>query len=74
MEYGRFMRSHKTKYVRLCVVLYTVDDQEIFISPGLLYVKTRWALEATIQIPVHQKLDDRMERDYVFGIGFKVRF
>lgn len=52
----------------------TNNDQEIFISPGVTFVKTRWALEATVQIPVHQRLDNRMERDYVFGVGFKVRF
>ncbi|MBC8203524.1 MAG: hypothetical protein H8E91_06815, partial [Planctomycetes bacterium] len=52
----------------------TNNDQEIFLSPGLQYVKAYWALEATIQIPIHQRLDNRMERDYVFGIGFKFRF
>ncbi|MBC8522486.1 hypothetical protein H8D29_01015, partial [PVC group bacterium] len=52
----------------------TNSDQEIFISPGLQYVKKYWALEATLQIPIHQRLDNRMERDFVFGIGFKFRF
>jgi hypothetical protein len=52
----------------------TNSDQEIFLSPGISYRKTHWALEATIQIPIHQKLDNRMERYYVFGVGFKVRF
>ena len=52
----------------------TNSDQEIFLSPGISYRKTHWAIEATVQIPIYQKLDNRMERDYVFGIGFKVRF
>ena len=52
----------------------TNNDQEIFISPGISYRKTQWAIEATVQIPVHQKIDHRMERDYVFGVGFKIRF
>ena len=31
-------------------------------------------LKRPFKFPIHQRLDNRMERDYVFGIGFRFRF
>ena len=52
----------------------TNSDHELFASPGLQYVTTRWILEATVQIPIWQDLNHRAERDFIFGIGFRVQF
>lgn len=52
----------------------TNDDQELFVSPGIQYVTTRWIIEATVQIPVWQALSHRPERDFVVGVGFRVQF
>ena len=52
----------------------TNDDQELFVSPGIQYVTTRWIVEATVQIPIWQDLDHRAERDFIVGVGFRVQF
>jgi hypothetical protein len=52
----------------------TNDDHEIFLSPGLQYVTTRWIAEATIQLPLWQDLNHRLERDFVIGLGVRVQF
>lgn len=52
----------------------TNDDQELFVSPGIQYVTTRWIVEATVQIPIWQDLDHRAERDFIIGVGFRVQF
>jgi len=52
----------------------TNGDHELFLSPGIQYVTTRWIIEATVQIPVWQDLSDRAERDFVVGIGLRVQF
>ena len=52
----------------------TNGDHEIFLSPGLQYVTQKWILEATIQIPVVQSLDERARRDFVIGFGIRVQF
>ena len=52
----------------------TNGDHELFVSPGVQYVTTRWILEATVQIPVWQDLKHRAERDFIVGIGFRVQF
>lgn len=52
----------------------TNSDQELFLSPGIQYVTTRWIVEATVQLPVWQDLSFRAERDFVVGVGFRVQF
>jgi len=52
----------------------TNNDQELFISPGVQFVATRWIIEATVQIPLWQDLHHRAERDFIVGIGFRVQF
>ena len=52
----------------------TNNDNELFVSPGIQYVMTRWIIEATVQIPVWQDLNHRVERDFIVGIGFRVQF
>ncbi len=52
----------------------TNGDQELFFSPGIQYVTTRWILEATLQIPVWQDLENRAERDFIVGFGFRIQF
>ncbi|MCH8823135.1 MAG: transporter [Planctomycetes bacterium] len=52
----------------------TNSDNELFISPGLQYVTTRWIIEATVQLPILQDLNHRAERDFIVGIGFRVQF
>ncbi len=52
----------------------TNDDQEIFVSPGIEYVTTRWIVEATVQIPIWQELDNRPEKDFIIGLIFRMYF
>ncbi len=52
----------------------TNGDREIFLSPGIQFISTRWILEATVQIPVWQDLDHRANRDFIIGVGFRVQF
>jgi len=52
----------------------TNDDNEIFLSPGIQYVTQRWILEATVQLPIWQSLNNRPQRDYNIGIGFRFQF
>ena len=52
----------------------TNGDNEIFISPGIQYVTGKWALEATVQLPVLQDLDERPERDFIVGLSFRLHF
>jgi hypothetical protein len=52
----------------------TNDDNELFLSPGLQYVTQRWIIEATVQIPIWQSLNNRAERDYIIGVGVRFQF
>ncbi|MCH8825121.1 MAG: hypothetical protein IH984_16625 [Planctomycetes bacterium] len=52
----------------------TNGDNEIFISPGIQYVTKDWALEATVQLPIWQDLDHRMEKDFVVGLSLRLSF
>lgn len=53
---------------------WTSGENELFISPGLQYVTRRWIVEATVQAPVWQDLDDRLETDFVVGVGVRLQF
>ncbi len=52
----------------------TNGDLELFLSPGLVYNTQTFTIEATVQIPVVQNLDRRLEKDFVVGLGVKFRF
>lgn len=52
----------------------TNGDNEIFVSPGVQYVTTRWILEATVQLPAWRDLDHRAETDFIVGVGVRVQF
>lgn len=52
----------------------TNGDSEILLSPGIQYVTKDWALEATVQLPVWQELNERMEKDFVIGLGWRMQF
>ena len=52
----------------------TNGDQELFLSPGIQYVTRKWALEATVQLPIWQDLDARMERDFIIGLSLRLHF
>lgn len=49
-------------------------DDEVFVAPGVQYVTGRWALEASVQIPVLQELDHRPEKDFILGLSLRLRF
>lgn len=49
----------------------TNGDNEIRLSPGLMYEDRSFAVELTVQLPLIEDLDHRAELD--FGIGFGVR-
>ncbi len=52
----------------------TNGDHELFISPGIQYATTQWVIEATVQIPIQQQLDHRVERDFIIGVGVRIQF
>jgi len=52
----------------------TSGDLEIFLAPGILYEAQRFALEASIQIPVVQRLDNRPKAAWALTIGVRLLF
>lgn len=52
----------------------TNGDNELFISPGLQFITGNWAIEASIQLPVWQELDQRPEKDFIIGLIFRMYF
>ena len=60
--------------VELNGIAETNGDQELFFSPGIQYVTQRWALEATVQLPIWQDINHRAETDYIIGVGFRWQF
>ena len=52
----------------------TNGDHELFLSPGLMYEATTWALELSLQWPVVQELDHRPESEYAFIAGVRFSF
>ncbi len=49
----------------------TNGDNELLLSPGLMYEATRWALELSLQVPVWRDLDNRPETEYVLVAGLR---
>lgn len=52
----------------------TNGDLEVMLSPGILYEARRWAAEASIQLPIHQNVDERLEHEWVFTLGVRFLF
>ena len=52
----------------------TNGDNELFLSPGVQYVTTRWIAEATIQLPIWQELDHRPKADFILGFSVRMVF
>ena len=53
---------------------YVADgSHEVFLSPGLQFITTRWIAEVSLQLPVVQNLDGP-ETDYRFVIGFRFQW
>ncbi len=53
---------------------WTDGDAELLLSPGLQYATRRWILEATVQVPLWQEMEFRVERDIALGLGVRVQF
>ena len=49
-------------------------DDEIFVSPGLMYESRTFTVDATIMIPVHQNLEHRAETEFIVGLGARISF
>ncbi len=49
-------------------------DHELMIAPGVQYVMPRWTVEATVQVPVFQDVDERLEREIGVGLIFRFHF
>lgn len=52
----------------------TSGDNELFLSPGVLYEARRWAAEVVVQLPVHQDLDERPEAAVALVAGVRFLF
>lgn len=68
--------SHGAWYAMIeCNGLYeTNGDNEIMISPGIMYEGRRWVLEAGVQLPAWQEVSHRPERDFVVIVGLRLFF
>jgi hypothetical protein len=52
----------------------TNSDDELLIAPGVLFEASHFALEASIQLPLWQDLEDRPETDFTVTIGARFLF
>jgi hypothetical protein len=52
----------------------TNGDNELFLSPGVMYEARTFTIDATVQIPIWQDLDDRPETEITFGVGVRLPF
>ncbi len=73
-EYGAETTAAWYAVMELNSVLETNGDFEVFLSPGVLYEATTFALEAGLQIPVARSLDERPEEDIAVTIGIRFLF
>jgi hypothetical protein len=60
--------------LELNTALETNADTEILIGPGILYEGRRIALEAAIQLPLYQDLDERPETQWALTLGIRFLF
>ncbi len=52
----------------------TGGDHELMLSPGVQFVMPTWTIEATVQLPILQEVEDRLERDVSVGLVFRFHF
>lgn len=52
----------------------TNSDNEIFISPSLLYEANQYALELAFQFPVSQSIQNKIETDWTATLGLRFLF
>jgi hypothetical protein len=52
----------------------TNGDRELRLAPGWLLEAPRFALEASLELPVSEELDDRPERSYSLVLGLRYLF
>lgn len=52
----------------------TNGDNEILISPGVMYEATWWTLELSVQLPALEDVDRRAEYDYAVVAGMRLSF
>jgi hypothetical protein len=52
----------------------TGGDNEVLVGPGILYEARTFALEASIGLPVIQRVDERPETEFIFTVGFRFLF
>jgi hypothetical protein len=52
----------------------TNGDIELMLGGGILYEAPRYAIEATVAVPVHGYVRQRQETDVVFTVGFRYLF
>ncbi len=60
--------------IELNGTFWTDGDAELLLSPGVQYATRRWILEATVQVPLVQEVEFRVERDIAVGLGVRVQF
>ncbi len=73
-EYGEDFAASWYAVLELNILYETNGDSEAFLAPGLLYEAPRFAVEATVQLPVAQNLHSRPERGFVVTLGLRLLF
>jgi hypothetical protein len=52
----------------------TNGDRELLLAPGYMFEGRTWAFEASIQVPLWQDIDERLETDVTVGAGLRFLF
>jgi hypothetical protein len=52
----------------------TNGDNELFIAPGIVYEARTWTIEASVQLPIWQDLDNRAETRFRAVVGLRLLF
>lgn len=73
-EYGSELRAATYAVCELNGAFETNGDSQVFLSPGLLYEAPRFALEASVQIPVWQDVSERAESAIGVVLGLRILF
>ncbi len=51
------------------------NGERLFLAPGMQYVSKRWIIEASVQLPLRQRLHGTaLENDYILRSGFRFNF
>lgn len=73
-EYTADYRASLYATLELTGLFETNGDRQLFLAPGILYEATTYALEAGVQIPVDQHLDERPEAKFALTLGIRFLF